>query len=128
LVLATPLCALDSLPAAGRVRVRGTLIDHDTIQSRGVRLGIELDPHRTIREDVEVGGEVEVVGEIVNPGGGYRGGPSRIGSGAGMLILFERRDRLDRRLLVAAVVELIAACGLFLCLAGLGVFAWWVTR
>ena len=118
----TPKYELDALPAAGQVRIRGTLAD-GMLRGRGVQIAVDQDPERTIIEG-NAAGEVELIGEIAtSAAGGYRDAPARIGPGNGLLYIFEGRDRVTGRLLWAAVVEMIAAGGLLLSLAGLWGFA-----
>src|SRR5262249_12259220 len=125
-LLLTRSYELDALPAQGRVRVRGTLAAGQ-LRGRGVSVAIDLDPERTLSEG---DGEVEIIGEVTSAPSarGYPAAPAPSGPGRGMLYIFRGRDRITRRLLVAASVELVAAAGMAFALVGLAVFAGWLYR
>jgi hypothetical protein len=125
-VLLTRSFELDALPTEGRVRARGTLVAGDLLSGGGVSVALDVDPERTVIEGSDhVGTDVEVIGEVTRApdAGGYRNAPSRIGPGRGMLYVFEGRDRVTRRLLSAAAIELSAAGGMVLATVGLLAFA-----
>jgi hypothetical protein len=111
------------------------------LEEGGTRVQIDVDPARLVVETEQarpsadlararicVGEQVTVVGTVEGEGGrdAYRSGPLRIGPGpaeADRLYLFKHGRVVSRRLVLAAVVELLCASGLSLCVAGL-IVAW----
>ena len=100
----------------------------------GQQAFVEVEPDRLVVEGDEVAGQtyreltvkvgetVQVVGQVLSGGGGaggYRSGPARLGAGDGSLLLVKGESVMHRRLLVAGVIELLAAVGLLACVLGL---------
>lgn len=105
---------------AERVEIEGRPFQ---LEAGGHRVWVDLDPGRAVvdapvspesgdgaRMELRAGSRVEVVGELVEAmDGAYRGGVRRVHAGAGVLYVLGGAGALNRRLLVAGLVELAAA-------------------
>lgn len=105
------------------------------LENEGARAWVEVTPGRTVfalgddgASTLTEGTRLEVVGTVDASDAGHRAGPHHLREGRGKLYVLVDDPSLNRRLLAAAAVELLAASGL--CLAGLaflayGAYAWW---
>jgi len=91
------------------------------LEAGGDRLFVDVVPATTIvvRADrvatnLGVGDRVEVWGKVTRSSDAYRGQPARLSAGDGRLYIFEGGRTLNRRLMLAAVVEFTAAVALVL--------------
>ncbi len=91
------------------------------LESRGKRLFVDVIPDKTIvvpeqrfLSELGAGDRVEVWGEVTRSDDIYRGQPSRMSAGDGHMFVFEGGRTLNRRLALAAAVELIAASSFLL--------------
>jgi hypothetical protein len=103
------------------------------LEAGGARIAVELDASRTVVETsavddsvaaLLVDAEVEVIADVERPGGGdaYRGGPPRLVAGGDRLFVFTSGAGVNRRLVLAAAVELICALTLSAVTAGFILF------
>ncbi len=91
------------------------------LESRGARVFVDTVAKRTLVVPAEtfkdtggetaiaVGDTVEVWGELTRAGGAYRGQPSRITAGSGRLYIFQGSRQFGRRLMRAALIEVLAS-------------------
>lgn len=91
------------------------------LESDGHRLSVDVVDGKTVfatsnsqREAIAVGDEVEVWGHITRPTDAFRGQLPTMSPGDGRLYVFAGDRKLNRRLLLAAIVELLAAGSLVL--------------
>ncbi len=91
------------------------------LESRGERLFVDVIPDKTIvvpeqsfLAELGAGDRVEVWGEVLRSDAVYRGQPSRMSAGDGRMFIFEGGKTLNRRLVLAAAVELVAASSFLL--------------
>ncbi|HJZ88094.1 MAG TPA: hypothetical protein VKN99_23130 [Polyangia bacterium] len=94
------------------------------VEAEGGRLLVAADERAPGRVVLRPGDAIDVIGEVVgggpNVGSVYRESPTAcIGAGGGVLVLLQGTHRMDRRLLLAAAIELLAAIGFVGCLAAL---------
>lgn len=90
------------------------------LEAGGARAWVDVDPARALfaiedeRGCIADGDRVDVVGTVDADLAGHRAGPHHVTAGAGRLYVLAGSPSFNRRLLLAAIIELLAAAGLSL--------------